>query len=139
MRRARSKEEYVTCSPPLRLRAWSRDGENFTAVPGLRLCLDYGPVNPFGVQEKIGSLEERIDRLEREARASRESSELQIEDLNTQLHRERVERTTVEGALDSTRQDIARLPREMAMLQNRPVPAEKPGHLPPAPRLVSVA
>lgn len=90
-------------------------------------------------QEKIGSLEERIEQLEREAKAKRESSELEIEELNTQLHRERVERTMVEGALDSARQDIARLMREMALLQNRPVPAEKPGHLPPAPRLVSVA
>ena len=45
----------------------------------------------------------------------------------------------VEGALDSARQDIARLMREMALLQNRPVPAEKPGQLPPAPRLVNVA
>ena len=90
-------------------------------------------------QEKIGVLEERIEQLEREAKAKRDSSELQIEELNTQLHRERVERTMVEGALDSARQDIARLMRDIAVLQNRPVPPEKPGQLPPAPRLVSVA
>jgi crescentin len=90
-------------------------------------------------QEKIGLLEERIEQIEGEAKGIRDSSELQIEELNTQLHRERVERTMVEGALDSARQDIARLMRDIAVLQNRPVPAEKPGHLPPAPRLVSVA
>jgi crescentin len=90
-------------------------------------------------QEKIGSLEERVELLERELKATRDSSELQIEELNTQLHRERVERTMAEGALDSARTDVTRLSRELAVAQNRPVPPEKPGQLPPAPNLRSVA
>jgi crescentin len=90
-------------------------------------------------QEKIVTLEDRLDQIDREFKANREAAELQIEDLNTQLHRERVERTMVEGALDSARKDIARLLRELAVLQNRPIPSEKGGHLPTAPRLPNVA
>jgi crescentin len=86
-------------------------------------------------QERIGSLEERIELLERELKSTRESSELQSEELNTQLHRERVDRTMAEGALEAARADIARLTRELAVAQNRSVPPEKRGHLPPAPNL----
>jgi len=102
-------------------------------------------------QEKIGDLEERIAALERELDGVRQSSELQIEELNTQLHRERVERTMAEGALDSARKDVARMMRELAAQQHRPAPGAKgghppasplplpTGHLPPAPRLSNVA
>jgi len=90
-------------------------------------------------QEKIGSLEDRIEFLEAELKGSRESAELQAEELNTQLHRERVERTMAEGALDSARKDVARLMRELAMQQNRPDPAEAASHLPSAPRLFNAA
>lgn len=85
-------------------------------------------------QEKIDSLEARIEQLEAELKGSRESAEGHIEELNTQLHRERVERTMAEGALESARQDVARLMREVSE-QNRPPPAEKPTRLPPAPGL----
>jgi len=86
-------------------------------------------------QEKIGALEERLELLERELKSTRETNELQTEEFNTQLHRERVDRTMAEGALEAARADIARLTRELAVAQNRPVPPEKRGHLPPAPNL----
>jgi crescentin len=90
-------------------------------------------------QDKIGALEERIEQLENELKGNVESAELHIEELNTQLNRERVERTMAEGALDSARKDVARLLRELAVQQGRPVPAEPLSHLPPAPRLRDVA
>lgn len=73
-------------------------------------------------QEKIGALEGRIQLLEAELRASRESAELQIDDLNAQLQREHAERTMAEGALDAGRKDVTRLMRELATAQQRPVP-----------------
>lgn len=100
-------------------------------------------------QEKIGSLEERIQHLEGELRASRESAEMQIDDLNAQLQREHAERTMTEGALDAGRKDVNRLMRELATVQ-RPTPSSSTAgsstpatssadRLPPAPRLQSVA
>jgi chromosome segregation protein len=86
-------------------------------------------------QERIGALEERIELLERELKGARESNDLQIEELNTQIHRERADRNMTEGALDAARQDVARLLREIAVLEKRPVPGEKLDFLPPAPNL----
>jgi len=60
---------------------------------------------------------------------------LQVEDLNTQMHRERVDRNTAEGALEAARADVSRLTRGLAVLQNRPLPKEKPRQLPPAANL----
>jgi crescentin len=102
-------------------------------------------------QEKIGGLEERMQVLEAELKANREGAEMQIEDLSTQLQREHVERTMAEGALESARKDVSRLMRELATLQQRPVPSgytatapstpssSSSDRLPPAPRLQSVA
>jgi crescentin len=104
-------------------------------------------------QEKIGGLEERMQVLEAELKANREGAEMQIEDLSTQLQREHVERTMAEGALESARKDVSRLMRELAVLQQRPVPSgytatatapstppsSSSDRLPPAPRLQSVA
>lgn len=91
-------------------------------------------------QERIGALEDRIKQLECELNGAQESAQLQSEELNTQLHRERVERNMTEGALESARKDVARLLRELAAQQNRPAspPAER-YHLPPAPGLRHVA
>jgi crescentin len=88
-------------------------------------------------QEKIGALEERIEQLEAELRGARESAELQAEELNTQLHRERVERTMAEGALESARKEVARMMREVAGQQHRPAALglATVSHLPPAPNL----
>lgn len=103
-------------------------------------------------QERIGSLEERIELLESELRSVRESSDLQIEELSSQLQRERSERSIAEGALDAARKDVARLMREIATLQQRPAsasgservtpassPPSPPERLPPTPMLQNVA
>ena len=55
---------------------------------------------------------------------------MQIEQLNAQLQREQLERSMAEGALESGRKDIARLMREIARLQHRPVAASRPSELP---------
>jgi chromosome segregation ATPase len=71
-------------------------------------------------QEKLQAQDNQVQLLENQLRASREATELQIEELNAQLQRERLERTMAEGALEAGRKDIARLLREVATLQYRP-------------------
>ena len=90
-------------------------------------------------QEKIASLEDRIEQLESELRGNRETTEVQLEDLSSHLHRERAERTMMEGALEAARKDVARLMRELAGQQGRPAHQEGRSHLPQAPRLPNVA
>jgi chromosome segregation ATPase len=68
-------------------------------------------------QEKIQSQDELIQMLETQIRASRETAELQIEDLKAQLQREQLDRTMAEGALEAGRKDIARLLRELSSLK----------------------
>lgn len=70
-------------------------------------------------QEKIATLEDRIVMLEAELKGSRETAELQIEELNAKLQREKLERTMAEGALEAGRKDVARLLRELAGQSNR--------------------
>lgn len=60
--------------------------------------------------------------LEEQLKAQGIANEMQIEQLNAQLQRERLERTMAEGALESGRKDIARLLREIGALQYRPNP-----------------
>ena len=50
-------------------------------------------------------------------------TEMQIEQLNAQLQRERLERSMAEGALEAGRKDVARLLRELGAVQYRPLPA----------------
>jgi len=98
-------------------------------------------------QERIHALDEHVEQLEAELKASRNTAELQNEELTAQLQRERLDRTMAEGALEAGRKDVARLLRELATQQQRPgaptpAPAAEtkaPDHLPPAPRLRSVA
>lgn len=75
------------------------------------------------VQEKLQAESDLVQLLENQLKGARESSELQIEELNAQLQRERLERTMAEGALEAGRKDIARLLRELAALQYRPTAA----------------
>jgi chromosome segregation ATPase len=76
-----------------------------------------------------------VELLEKQLQATRDASEMQIAQLSAQLQREQLERSMAEGALESGRKDIARLMREVAALQYRPVAAtssespQQPGHL----------
>jgi crescentin len=63
--------------------------------------------------DKIESLTDRVDQLEFDAAASRAKTAERIEDLNATVQRERMERAVVEGALETTRRDNARLQREI--------------------------
>ncbi len=67
--------------------------------------------------EKIDAQENLIRLLEGQMRAARETNDLQLEEAQAQLQRERLERTMAEGALEASRKDIARLLRELASLQ----------------------
>ena len=90
-------------------------------------------------QEKIQAQSELVQLLENQLRAARDGSELQLEEMNAQLQRERLERTMAEGALEAGRKDIARLLRELAAMQYRPLPAEATGEAPAARRLQNAA
>jgi crescentin len=68
-------------------------------------------------QEHIISLEERIQLLESEIKAGRQTNEAEIEILNAKLQREQIARTMAEGAVEAGRKDIARLLQELATLQ----------------------
>ena len=76
-------------------------------------------------QEKIKEQSDLVQLLERQIKAARDANEMQIEQLNAQLQREQLERSMAEGALESGRKDIARLMREIAALQYRPVAATR--------------
>jgi len=67
--------------------------------------------------QTIGALEARIGALENEIAAGKQTSEQSIEDLNAALRREKLERAVVDGALETTRKDLARLMREVLALQ----------------------
>jgi chromosome segregation ATPase len=71
-------------------------------------------------QEKIQAQDELIQMLEGQIKATRETTELQIEELRAQLQREQLDRSMAEGALEAGRKDIARLLRELSTLQYRP-------------------
>ena len=71
-------------------------------------------------QEHILSLEERIQLLESEAKAIRQTNETEIEMLNAKLQREQIARTMAEGAVEAGRKDISRLLQEVATAQYSP-------------------
>ena len=72
-----------------------------------------------------------VELLEKQLQAARDANDMQIEQLSAQLQREQLERSMAEGALEAGRKDIARLLREIAALQYRPV-AATPAKPPPA-------
>jgi chromosome segregation ATPase len=79
-------------------------------------------------EEKIVALTERNGHLEADIQVSRTNIEKRIEDLNSALQRERMERAVVEGALEATRRDNARLQGEVTNLRSilrRGVPADE--------------
>jgi chromosome segregation ATPase len=71
-------------------------------------------------QEHIVTLEERIQLLENEIKATRQANETELEVLNAKLQREQIARTMAEAAVEAGRKDIARLLQELASLQYRP-------------------
>lgn len=68
-------------------------------------------------EDSIKSLNERIATLESEVENAKQNAEQRIEELNAALRREKLERSVVEGALETGRKDFARLMREVLALQ----------------------
>ena len=68
--------------------------------------------------EKIAALSERNGHLEADVQISRTNIEKRVEDLNSALQRERMERAVVEGALEAARKDNSRLQSEVAALRS---------------------
>src|SRR5690606_6829725 len=68
--------------------------------------------------EKISALTERNGHLEADVQVSRTNIEKRVEDLNSALQRERMERAVVEGALEAARKDNSRLQSEVAALRS---------------------
>ncbi len=69
-------------------------------------------------EEKIQSLTERTGQLEADIQISRTNIEKRVEDLNSSLQRERMERSVAEGALEAARKDNSRLQSEVASLRS---------------------
>lgn len=61
---------------------------------------------------------ERNGHLEADIQISRTNIEKRVEDLNSSLQRERMERAVVEGALEAARKDNSRLQSEVAALRS---------------------
>ena len=69
-------------------------------------------------EEKISALTERNGHLEADVQVSRTNIEKRVEELNSALQRERMERAVVEGALEAARKDNSRLQSEVAALRS---------------------
>lgn len=81
-------------------------------------------------QQKISEQNGLIEVQQQQLSAARSSNDIQIENLNAQLHRERLDRTMAEGALEAARKDVARLLQEISALRGRPL--SKGGETPAA-------
>lgn len=68
-------------------------------------------------EETIASLNERITTLEASLLSEKQGAEQTIEELNTALRREKMQRAVVEGALETARKDFSRLMREVMALK----------------------
>jgi crescentin len=68
-------------------------------------------------EDTIAALNERISTLENTLETEKQATEQQIEELNAAVRREKLERSVVEGALETGRKDFARLMREVMALQ----------------------
>ncbi len=69
-------------------------------------------------EEKIAALTERNGHLEADVQVSRTNIEKRVEELNSSLQRERMERAVIEGALEAARKDTSRLQSEVAALRS---------------------
>ena len=77
-------------------------------------------------EEKVQALTHRVTQLETEADFSLSKTEKRIEELNSTLQREQLERAVAEGALQTTRKNHAELQRELAA-ERAGRTVEKPG------------
>src|SRR5581483_564157 len=87
-------------------------------------------------EEKIAALTERTGHLEADIQISRTNIEKRVEDLNSALQRERMERAGVEGALEAARKDNSRLQSEVGALRTavrRGVPYQEAAVVPAQP------
>ena len=66
-------------------------------------------------EEKIQTLTDQLKRLETDSEANRVKTEKRIEELNSTLHKERLDRAVTDGALEATRKNYAELQRELAI------------------------
>jgi crescentin len=85
-------------------------------------------------EEKIQAFTERTGHLEADIQVNRTNVEKRVEDLNSALQRERMERSVVEGALEAARKDNSRLQSEVASLRStlrRGLPFNEPPEAPP--------
>jgi crescentin len=69
-------------------------------------------------EEKIAMLTERNGRLDADIQISRTNIEARVEELNSTLQRERMDRAVAEGALEAARKDNSRLQNEVAALRS---------------------
>jgi len=100
-------------------------------------------------EEQIQALNARVGKLEADIQVNQATYDKRIEELNAALHRERMERSVVEGALESSRRDTIRLQREqgveparrpaMAVVETPPVNAQSVGAEPDSVQPVSGA
>jgi chromosome segregation ATPase len=67
-------------------------------------------------EERVQSLSEQVARLETDLHANHAIAEKRIEELNSTVQSERMDRAVAEGALEATRKDNARLQREISAL-----------------------
>jgi chromosome segregation ATPase len=76
--------------------------------------------------DTIAALTGRVADLENAYTAEKQENEQRLEELNTALRREKLERAVVEGALETGRKDFARLMRDVMTLQRNQQEAENP-------------
>jgi crescentin len=69
-------------------------------------------------EETIAGLKTRIDEIERGATGAQQTAEHTIEELDAALRREKMERSVMEGALEIARRELARVMREVMLLQH---------------------
>lgn len=75
-------------------------------------------------EEILVSLNERISTLEAAMLDQKQSAEQTIEELSTALRREKMQRSVVEGALETARKDFSRLMREAMALKREQQPSD---------------
>lgn len=77
-------------------------------------------------EETIAALNERVATLEATLASEKQKTEQTVEELNTALRREKMQRAVVEGALEVGRKDLTRLMREITALKREEPTLEEP-------------
>jgi chromosome segregation ATPase len=70
-------------------------------------------------QQKIREQSDLVEMLQEQLNAARSSNEMQVENLNSQLQRQQLDRAMAEGALEVARKDISRLLHDIGALRGR--------------------